>query len=301
MEWRRKGLFVATVFGLSMALSMCLFPLGAALYLQPIETMFHFSYPFILMIIFAGVTGSALAKSDAWSPELGVHPLVATRPLSTCSLVFAKMKSAAIATGLGWALFLVLLFPVLALHGRMYSWSPQADDFWLDFPINFPNFWRWVTNPVVVLALVVATWHTVVQSMMVTLTGDKRHIVRRTWQRMIVLAIVISAALGLYRHQWWVDPFLRFLPWFILAMMGLKAVGAVRAFIAAKKLVSRRDFRVLVGVWILTALLVLSAGVFAHVTQGMPGALLWFLVLWQFFPSGEIPQCVIALTGNRHR
>jgi hypothetical protein len=65
--------------------------------------------------------------------------------------------------------------------------------------------------------------------------------------------------------------------------------------------VSRRDFFVLLGLWTLTALLVLAAGIFAHVTHGLPAALLWLLVLWQFFPSGEIPQCVVALTSNRHR
>ena len=34
---------------------------------------------------------------------------------------------------------------------------------------------------------------------------------------------------------------------------------------------------------------------------GMLPAVLWSLVLWQFFPAGEIPQCVISLSENRHR
>jgi hypothetical protein len=301
MEWRRKGLFVVTVFGVSMALSMCLFPLGAALYLLPVETMFHFSYPFFLIIVFAGITGGAIAKSDAWSPELGIHPIVATRPLSTCALVFSKMKAAAVATCLGWVLFAVLLVPVIGLHGRMYSWSDEALRFWPDFSTNFPNFWRWVSNPIVVLALVAATWHTVIQSMSVTLTGNKRRIMMSAWQGMIVLALVIGGALWLYRNRSWIDPFLRFLPWFTVAMMGLKGFGAVRAFTAVRLLVSRRDFFVLVGLWSITASLVLAAGIFAHITHGMPAALLWSLVLWQFFPSGEIPQCVVALSSNRHR
>src|SRR6185503_20549311 len=110
------------------------------------------------------------------------------------------MKAAAVATCLGWVLFAVLLVPVIGLHGRMYSWSNEASRFWPDFSTNFPNFWRWITNPVVVLALVIATWHTVVQSMMITLTGNKPFIVRRTWLGMIVLAIVIGSALWLYKN-----------------------------------------------------------------------------------------------------
>jgi len=300
-EWRRKGFFLVAVFAVPMALSMCLFPLGAALYLRPVETLFHFSYPFILMIIFTGVIGSAIAKSDLWSAELGIHPIVATKPLSTSALVFAKMKAAAAVTCLGWLLFSILLVPVILLHGHLYSWSDQAPRFWTDFTTDYPKFWRWVSNPIVVLALVVATWHTVIQSMMMALTGDKRRIVRSTWQGMIVLAIVIGSAVWLYKHRPWVDPFLRFLPWFTLAMMGLKAFETVRTFVAAKALVSQRDFFVLMGLWTLVALLVLAAGIFAHIANGLPAALLWLLVLWQFFPSGEIPACVIALTSNRHR
>ncbi len=301
IEWRRKGLFLVTVFGGAMALSMCLFPMGAALYLRPAETMFHFSYPFILMIIFGGVIGSAIAKSDAWSPELEIHPFVATRPSSTCALVFAKMKAAAIATSLGWLLFSILLVPVIGLHGRVYWWSDGAAHFWPDFATNFPNFRRWISNPIVMLALVVATWHTVIQTMAVALSGNKRRMVRSAWQGMIVLAIVLGTALWLYKNRAWVDPFLRFLPWFTLTMMGLKAFGTFRAFSAARPLVSRRDFFVLLGLWSLTALLVLAAGFLAHGTHGFPSALLWLLVLWQFFPAGEIPQCAVALAGNRHR
>ncbi len=300
-EWRRKVLFLITVFGAVMALSMCLFPMGAALYLRPVETMFHFSYPFILMTIFGGAIGSTIAKSDPWSPELNVHPIIAARPLSTCALVFAKMKAAAAAIFLGWALFSILLVPVIALHGHIYSWSAEAANFWPDFPTNFPNFWRWVSNPIVVLALVVATWHTVIQSMAVALAGNKQRMVMSAWKGMLVLAIVVSMAVWLYKNRAWVDPFLRFVPWFTAVMMGLKFWGTVRAFVTVKRFVARRDFFVLLGLWVITALLVVAAGFFAHITQGMPAALLWMLVLWQFFPSGEIPQCVAALAGNRHR
>jgi hypothetical protein len=300
-EWRRKGLFLVAVFGVPMALSMCLFPLGAALYLLPMETLFHFSYPFLLMTLFSGVIGSAVAKSDAWSPELGIHPIVATKPLSTGALVFSKMKAAAIVTFLGWVLFCILLVPVIRFHGHLYSWSDEASRFWPDFSTNFPRFWHWVLNPVVVLALVAATWHTTVQTMATALTGNKRRVILSAGQGMLVLAIVIATAVWLYKDQSKIDAFLRFLPWFTATMMGLKILGTVRAFVSARAIVSRRDFFVLLGLYSLVALLVLAAGIFAHLAKGLPAALLWLLVLWHFFPGGEIPQCVVALAGNRHR
>jgi hypothetical protein len=301
IEWRRKGVFLVVVFGFSMALSMCLFPLGAALYLRPVETMFHFSYPFLLMIVFGGILGSAIAKSDAWSPELGIHSTVATKPMSTSALVFAKMKAAAVVTFLGWVLFAVLLVPVIALHGRFFWWSDAAPNFWSDFPTNYPRFRQWISNPVVILALVAVTWHTVVQTMAVALTGNKRRIVMRAWQGMIVLAVVIGTALWLYKDRSKADVVFRFLPWFTMMMMGLKTWGTVHAFAAAKATVSSRDFLILVGLWLFIVSLVISAGILAHIAHGLPTALLWLLVLWQFFPSGEIPQCVVALQSNRHR
>jgi hypothetical protein len=118
---------------------------------------------------------------------------------------------------------------------------------------------------------------------------------------MMVLAIVIGTAVWLYKDRSKVDAFLRFLPWFTATMMGLKIFGTVRAFVSARALVSRRDFSVLLGLYSLVALLVLAAGIFAHLAHGLPAALLWLLVLWQFFPGGEIPQCVVALVRNRHR
>jgi len=300
-EWRRKGIFLVLVFGGLMALSMCLFPLGAALYLRPVETLFHFSYPFLLMIIFGGVIGSAIAKSDMWSSELGIHPVVSTRPISTGALVFAKMKAAALVACVGWMLFIILLVPVIALHGRVYWWSDAAPYFWRDFPTSYPVFWNWLSNPVVAVALVGATWHTAVQSMAVALTADKRHIIRNAWQGMTVLALVIGVALWLFKDQSKVEIVFRFLPWLTVAIMAFKTWGTVAAFASAKALVSQRDFFVLAGLWMLVASLVLAAGFLAHVAHGMPAALLWLLVLWQFFPSGEIPACVVALARNRKK
>jgi hypothetical protein len=300
-EWRRKGVFLAAAFGVTMALFVFTYPLSAALYLGTIQTLVNFSGPFFGMILFAGAIGNAIAKADAWSPDLSVHPTVATRPLSTASLAFAKMKCAAAVTAFGWILFSILLVPVIATSSHMNWPSEQALGFWRDFSINYPRFWQWLTNPIVILALVVATWHTMVQSMAVVLTGNRWRIVFSVWQGMIVLGLVIGCAMWLYKDPSWRGLVLQILPWFTAAVMAFKLFGTARAFLKVGTLVSRKDFLVLVGLWTLVAILVLTAGIFADVAHGLPASLLWLLVLWQFFPSGEIPQCVVALTRNRHR
>ena len=137
--------------------------------------------------------------------------------------------------------------------------------------------------------------------MAVILTGNRRHINLRMWQGVIVLTVAAGTTVWLVKHPSQIAGLLRFLPWLTAAIMLLKTYGTWRAFRAVTPLVSRRDLRVLAGLWTLVALLVLAAGVFAHITRGLPAAILWTLVLWQFFPSGEIPQCVVSLDSNRHR
>jgi len=253
------------------------------------------------MVFVAGIIGNSIAKSDLWTRELAFHPIAATRPSSTAGGVFAKMKAALGAVLLGWTLFAILLIPVIASSSRMEWPSEQALRFWQDFSANYPRYWRWLSNPLVILALIAATWHTVVQAMSVVLTGNKRRILLNAWQGIIVMMLVGGCVVWLVKDPSKVDVFLRILPWFLTAVMVLKTYGTARAFMAVKTLVSHRDFLILAGLWLLVAMLMLTAGFLAHFAYGLPVSVLWTFVLWQFFPSGEIPQCVVALNANRHR
>ena len=302
-EWRRKGFFMAAAFGVPLPLAMVLLPLPEALYLDPVETLVSFSLPFVLVLFLAGAIGGAVAKSDAWSAELSVHPIVATRPIGSSTLLFAKMKSAAAMTVLGWILFCVLSVPAIIWCNHANWPNEQARRFWPDFAINFPRLWAWLSNPVVVLAIVATTWHAMIQSMSVVLTGNKRRIMFATWKGIIVLAVVILTAVWLIKEpdRSRVMLFFRFLPLLTLLLLALKLFGAVSAFIAARRLVSGRDFLALAGLWSGVAALVLAAALLARAAPGMPSAILWFLVVLQYFPSGGIPAAVVNLTSNRHR
>lgn len=302
-EWRRKGFFLAAVFGVPLPLVIPLLPLPEALYLDPVETLINFSLPFVLLLIMAGAIGAAVAKSDAWSAELSVHPLVATKPLTTSALLFAKMKSAAAITGLGWVLFCVLSVPAIVWCNQADWPNEQARRFWPDFAINFPKLWAWLSNPVVIVAVITTTWHAMIRSMCVALTGSKRRIVVDMWKVITVITFVIATVVWLVKEpdRTKVILFFRFLPLLTLILFGFKSWRTVSAFIAARRLVSRRDFFILVGLWSSVAVLVLAAAVLAHAAPGVPSAILWFFVALQYFPAGEIPACVVALTRNRHR
>jgi hypothetical protein len=142
-----------------------------------------------------------------------------------------------------------------------------------------------------------------IQSMSVVLTGNKRRIMFATWKGIIVLAVVILTAVWLIKEpdRSRVMLFFRFLPLLTLLLLALKLFGAVSAFIAARRLVSGRDFLALAGLWSGVAALVLAAALLARAAPGMPSAILWFLVVLQYFPSGGIPAAVVNLTSNRHR
>lgn len=300
-EWRRRGNLAVTIFGGMMACCVFMYVLPGALYLNPVQTLFCFSGPFIAMIFAGGQFGTIVGASDVWAKEFGVLPIVAVRPINTCGMVFAKMKAAAVIAVAGWLLFGILLVPIVYVSSH-WGWQMEAATrFWPEFPVNYPKYWRWLTNPMVILALVVATWHTIVQSMAVVLTGSRRRMAWAMWQGLIILAAVVGFAFWLNQNREWANAFFRYLPFFTAAMMVLKARGTWRGFTAVGPLVSRREFSILVALWSLVAILVLAAGVFAHNLHGLPPALLWLFVLWQFFPAGEIPQCVVALASNRHR
>ena len=301
LEWRRKGFFPALAFGVTVSLWAFTYPLSAALYLSPVETMMNFCGPFVGMVFFAGIIGNSIAKSDLWSRDLSFHSVAAVRPSSTVEIVFAKMKAALAAVLLGWTFFAILLIPVIAISGARDWPSEQAVRFWQDFSANYSRYWRWLSNPLVILALIAATWNTAIQAMAVVLTGNKRRILLNAWQGIAMMMSVGGCILWLVKYPLKVDVFLRVLPWLLTAMMVLKAYRTVRAFLRVKPLVSQRDLFILFALWCLVASLVLTAGFLAHFARGLPVSVLWTLVLWQFFPSGEIPQSVVALAANRHR
>lgn len=298
-EWRRRGWFLAATFAVPMGLSMFLLPL--LLYLDPVPTMFNLAVPFLLLVFLGGVMGGTLAKSDPWSPDLALHPMVAARPQETSAVVFAKFKVAAIVTILAWVAFGFLLAGVVTLGAGAAGDTAQIRQFWAEFDVNFPGFWRWLSNPLVIVALLAVTWHTMVQTMTVVLTGDRRTVIISGWRGVTVITLVFACAIWLYKDRSRVDDILRFVPWFTGLMMVLKTFGAVRAFVAVKPLVSPARYAALLALWAAVGLLVVIAGALGQAAGGLPPALVWFFALWQFFPGGEIPACIVALHGNRHR
>jgi hypothetical protein len=302
-EWRRRGILLGVFLGVPLPLAMMLIPLPEALYLDPIETLVSFSLPFWFLLFIAQAIGGAVAKSDPWSAELSLHPLVATKPQSTAALVFAKMKSAAAITALGWILFIILSVPVIAWCNQANWPNEQARRFWPDFAINFPRVWKWISNPLVIVAMLVVTWHGITQAMSVTLTGSKSRVLRATWTAAIVWALLIAVAVWAFKEpdRTRVLLFFRVLPVFTIALLGWKLFRAITAFAAARRLLSRRHFYVLFGLWLTVAALVLIAALVARVDAGISSTILWFVVILQIFPAEEIPACVVALAGNRHR
>jgi hypothetical protein len=302
-EWRRKGFLLAFFFGGPLTLALLLIPLPEALYLDPVETLMAFSGPFLLVLFIAGAIGGAMGKSDAWSSELLVHPIVATRPLTTAAMVFAKWKSAALVTALGWLLFCALSVPAIIWCNHADWPNEGARQFWPEFATAFPRFWKWITNPIVILAMLATTWHAMIQAMSVTLAGSKRRIVFETWRGAITLALIIAVGIWAIRQPSAskVLLLLQWLPLLTLGLTVLKMVLAFRAFHALRKLSSPQEFLGAAAVWICVTTLVVSAAFLARADAGVASTLLWFIVAVQYLPAGEIPGGVVALAQNRHR
>jgi hypothetical protein len=300
-EWRRKGFLACAFFGVPMALTLALLPLPTSLYLDRADTLLHFSTPFIGMLLLAGAIGGTVAKSDAWSAGAHVLPIVATKPLDTCALVFSKMRVAAAITGLGWVLFCLLSVPAIAWCNQADWPNELAQRFFPEFSINFPKLWLWLTNPVVIAAILVATWHAMIDAMSVALSGNKRKIIASYWTSIAVVLTLIGATVWLYQDRRYLDAVLQFLPYLTGLLFALKLIATFRAFLATKRWVDQRQFVLLLALWIVVALPVTAAGAFAHLNYGLPPAFIWFVVALQYFPSSEIPASIVRLAANRHR
>jgi len=302
IEWNRRGWFMACVLGIGMAIGLVLLPLSSALYLDSTLTLINFSMLPIMTLWFAGVSGMHLGRSDAWSPEVTLHPITATRPITTGAVVFAKIKVAALVTGLGWIGFALLAYPAMQTVRWYQHFNDDLLQFWSTFPGQHPTLVRWAGNPVVILTALGLTGHGIVEGMCPVLRGQPR---KQFWEfalAMTLFGIAILVAGWLYHHQEYMPGFLLLLPWITAAKLTWKWGTAARAFSEAGRsdLYSRKQLSSLLAIWVaLTSGVILSAAL-ACVAHSIPVSIILFLAVC-VLPGGELAVCASNLAQNRHR
>jgi len=302
IEWNRRGWFMVCVLSLGMAVGLVLIPLSAALYLDSTLTLINFSTLPIFMLWFAGISGMHLGRSDAWSPEVTLHPITATRPITTGEVVVAKLRVAALVTVLGWIGFELLAFPAIQTV-RLYDYfNGDIRQFWSTFPEQHRILVRWVGNPVVVLTALGLTWHGIVQGMCPVLLGRPR---KQFWEVALAMTFFGGAVLiagWLYRHPQSMPGFLVLLPWLTAAKLIWKWGATARAFAGAyhSHLYSQTQWRIVLAFWVLLTFGVAVSAGLACAAHSIPSSIVLFLAVC-LLPAGELPTCASNLAQNRHR
>jgi hypothetical protein len=301
-------MFGAGVIGLAMMAALMVWTVPESLIMDPethplnISPTVEFSVFSILpmtTLLITAAMGGAFGKSDPWGPEIAMSSFHAARPLTTARLVFAKWFAAARMVLLAWGMFIFATAVISLAHPHLRRWF--LHEFWPYFIGTHPVLVQWITNPVVLLTLLLLQWHLVVTSMSVVLSGSKRRVAVSGWVGIIALSAFIGVITWFVQRRNHFELARPILPWVAVAFVAFKLWGAFTVFrVARRELLTPKESAVLVLLWsTLVAGTAFSAAAALH-ADALPKELIWFLAIW-FLPSGEMPACVIHLAMNRHR
>ncbi|HKS25208.1 MAG TPA: hypothetical protein VJZ76_20605 [Thermoanaerobaculia bacterium] len=287
LEWRQHGRSL---------------PLMVAI-LLPLELLLLFAFSEAPSIIFeiltvALLTPPAMAAFVAATVSGRVTPFLATRPMTSASLIGAKLKVAMWSTVIAWILVLAAIPIALRLSGTMPVVAGWAHD-----AVRILGLPRAVTLALLALALLVAsTWKQLVQSLYIGMSGREWLVKASVFATLAILSVVLPVAHWLVQNRKAMAMLWNLFPWIAAVFIGVKL--AVAVWIAGKLydrgLVRRRT---LIGAALGWDALVLA--LYALLAWSVPTLLFraYFLVLVAMLavPLVRLAAAPLALDWNRHR
>lgn len=257
-----------------------------------------FAWRMLAVILFlpsliAGLIGSSLGRQDAWS-KYEMTSFLATRPVTTASLVRAKLVMAALSAAATWLLVLPFMSLMLLRPGFFASMLEIA---------QAVGYGKALALGLAILAAAVAsTWLQLVANMWLGLTG-------RPWVVTVVpvifaVAIFVGIGVGfwIYLHPAWYPAVQAAAPWLLFGLVLVKLIVAVVVVMALARsgLVSRRSIATMIGAWTLVvAGLCLAVYCFVpgeHLALGTAAAGIALNI-----PFSRLAVAPLALAWNRHR
>jgi len=296
LEWRRHGRSLP-------ALVAILLPFELALLFVFRET------PVIVFEILAGVLltppfmaafgAATVSKSNPHgSDSYGLTPFIATRPLTSASLIAAKLKATIRSTLAAWMLVLVAIPIALKLTGTfplVIEWTHDLIE-----AVGTPR------AIVIVLlgfsALVASTWKQLVQSLFIGLSGREWVVRASVFVALSVLSIIVPLAHWVSGNRFLMGALWNALPWIAAVLVCFKLSAAVWVAMRLRDSGLLSDRTILLGaacwdvvVFALYGLLVWLAP--ALLFRGYVLALVAILAV----PLARLSAAPLALAWNRHR
>ncbi|RPJ39756.1 MAG: hypothetical protein EHM35_01525 [Planctomycetaceae bacterium] len=297
-EWRRHGRSLPVWVGI-------LLPFELALLLVPgndTPTLTFYTLlvglltpPFMAAFAAATVRKSNSSVSDSY----GVTPFIATRPLTSATLVVAKLIMAIWSTLAAWLLVLVAIPLGLTLSGTwpvVTEWARQGIEV-----IGVPR-----ACAVVLLGLsglMVSTWRQLVQGLCIGLTGRDWLVKSSVFLRLSLLIFILPTAHWIFEHPSAMGALLDALPWLLAALVGFKMSAA--AWIAMRLYRDRllRDRVIITGAacWLVVVLALYGLLVWLVSTPPFIPRYLPALAAILAIPLARPSAAPLALAWNRHR
>ena len=250
-----------------------------------------------LPVFTAMIYGGGFGKFDVWSKPLTFPAFLVARPISTAAIVGAKLRAAALATGLGWASVLLVLCAYIWIPGTYDPTRPLATVF-----LAHATPRGVAAACLFVVLLIVWTWRMIVQGMWVPILG-------RDWIGLVLPTVQLFAfgAIGWAAYRVYADPHLRAMAWpwlrpAVVAAAAVKLVAAALVFavIHREALMTGAAITRTACIWLAVVLgLCVAILVVFPIPHGWSLPLVGAVVL--FLPLIRPAAAILALRRNRHR
>jgi hypothetical protein len=295
-EWRRHG----TGLPLVVACLLPLFVLGMARgQANAIFTLVLLIMTLMTPVLIAGLAGTLVGKHNSLVRDYyGVPAFTATRPLTSGSLIAAKLKAAALATLVTWLLVASVVTLTLVLTDRL----GHMEMWWQRWHAVWPAERIWATLLLGAASLLVLTWKRLVQGLCLNLTGKEWLIKGSLIGGLCLFFLTLTAALWLLVQEQYHAAFLGVLPWVLGPAAVFKlalGVGVLWALLQRGHVGAAR-LALLLGAWLLAAISAFAVLVWLVPRGAVSVPLLAFVVVLSL-PLVRVAAAPLTLAGNRHR
>jgi hypothetical protein len=254
--------------------------------------------PTVLLTLFFVIVTPVLLATFAAGALATPMSFAAIRPLTTASLVAAKLKMSILSTLAAWAVLLALVALALEWSGRADAVIQRA---LAVMEVTGPV--RFATVAVLLIGAAIAvTWTHLVQSLCIGLSG-RPWLIRST----VLVALTSLVALGPALDWLWhradvLSAIWHRLPWILAALVLVKATAAsaIAARLQRRRLLTDRALIGAALCWFITVAALYGVQVWLAASPLVPR---YYLAVWAILPVplARIAAAPLALAWSRHR
>jgi hypothetical protein len=295
-EWRRHGRSMPALVAILLPFELALLFVFSQTPVIIFETLLAVLLTPAFMATFAAAT---VSKSNPDGKDAyGVAPFIATRPMTSASLIAARLKATIWSALAAWVLVLVAIPLALRLSGTLpvvVDWNRQLVE-----AAGTPR-----SIAIVLLALtafMTATWKQLVQSLYIGMGGREWLVKGSVFLALSLLAVIVPLAHWVVTNKAVMAALWNALPWILAVLVCLKISAAawIAIRLRERRLLSDRTLVIGAACWDVAVLTLYGLLLWLIPTLIFPRYLL-ALVAILAIPLARLSAAPLALAWNRHR